>query len=547
MNPERQGELPYPQASALADHARRHLSLRISELLRQEGDRVADFSLDAAGLRLDYSRALLDSRARQCLLQLAEESGLERARHALFGGEPINHTEGRSVLHTLLRSAQAPAGLEREFEDVSDCRARMADWVERVRSGEHQGHSGERITDVVNLGIGGSDLGPRLVCEALTPFHHPGLRVHFCANIDPADLHSTLGALNPATTLFIICSKTLSTEETLHNATTAKRWLVDHAGEELAVRTHFLAVSTNIEAAREFGIPEQNILPLWDWVGGRYSLWSAVGWSIAFALGNSGFEELLAGARAMDNHFLSAALDRNMPVALSLLELWYVNFLEARSQAIIPYHHHLRRLPAFLQQLTMESNGKSVNREGEPIDYASNPVVWGDEGSNGQHSFHQLLHQGTLFCPVDFILPLSGPYPDRDGHRRLVAHCLAQGQALMLGRDEAQSLEELLQRGMEAGAARALAPHLVIPGNRPSNTLCMKRLTPQTLGALLALYEHKTFCSGHFWRINSFDQWGVELGKALSAKIRGAMEGADVELDASTQALLTAWRQAQDD
>jgi glucose-6-phosphate isomerase len=546
MIPSRQAELPYPQAAALAQHARRHGALRISELLLREPDRAASFTLTAAGQRLDYSRALLDKDARQCLVQLAAESGLEEARQDLVSGEPINRTERRSVLHTLLRAAVPPRGLEKQFEAVRDCRARMARWVEQVRSGAHRGHSGERITDVVNLGIGGSDLGPRLVCEALTPFHHDGLKVHFCANIDPADLHSTLGSLDPATTLFIICSKTLGTEETLHNAHSAKRWLLGSVGDEAAVGDHFLAVSTNTAAAREFGIPEANILPLWDWVGGRYSLWSAIGWSIAFALGTPGFDKLLAGAETMDSHFQSAPLGQNMPVILSLLELWYVNFMGARNQGIVPYHHHLRRLPAFLQQLAMESNGKAVNYDGETLDYATNPVVWGDEGSNGQHSFHQLLHQGTLLCPVDFILPLRSRYPDADGHMRLVAHCLAQGQAMMQGRDEAQALQELLARGTEPSLAGELAPHLVIPGNRPSNTISLCELSPESLGALLALYEHKTFCSGHFWQINSFDQWGVELGKALSAKIYAAMGGADVELDPSTRGLLETWRQARD-
>jgi glucose-6-phosphate isomerase len=543
MSPTRRAELPYSQAAVLAEHAQRHQALRISDLLEKEANRLSEFTLTAAGLRLDYSRHLLDSSARQCLLQLAAESGLENAREALLCGELVNSSEQRAALHTLLRASTAPTKLPKEHAEVQQCRSRMAEWVDRVRAGEHRGYSGAAISDVVNLGIGGSDLGPRLACEALTPFQQPGINVHFCANIDPADLQATLGSLNPATTLFIVCSKSFSTEETLHNANSARSWLLGSAGDKTAVKNHFLAVSTNISAAQEFGIPEQNILPLWDWVGGRYSLWSGIGWSIAFALGNAGFEKLLAGAEAMDKHFQSAPLALNMPVVLSLLELWYVNFMGSRNHALVPYHHHLRRLPAFLQQLAMESNGKAVSREGEALDYATNPVVWGDEGSNGQHSFHQLLHQGTLLCPVDFILPLGSPCQDRDGHMRLVAHCLAQGQALMQGRDEAQALQELLQRGMSRAAAQQLAPQLVIPGNRPSSTISMAELTPETLGALLALYEHKTFCCGHFWQINSFDQWGVELGKALSATIYKAMQGGSAELDLSTQALLEAWQQ----
>ena len=544
MGDTRRAEFPHQQAAALAQHARRHQSLRIADLLAQEPQRLPGFILTAAGLRLDYSRHLLDHAARESLLQLAAESDLEEARLALFSGEQVNATEQRAALHTLLRAGSAPPGLATEFAEIQQCRAHMASWVERVLSGQHHGYSGAAITDVVNLGIGGSDLGPRLVCEALTPRQQPQIRVHFCANIDPADLQSVLAGLNPATTLFIVCSKSFSTEETLHNARSARRWLLATSGDEAAVGDHFLAVSGNTTAAREFGIPAQNILPLWDWVGGRYSLWSGIGWSIAFALGNEAFEQLLAGAAAMDQHYQTAPLAQNMPVILGLLEVWYVNFMGARNHAVVPYQHHLRRLPAFLQQLAMESNGKSTNRDGAYLDYATSPVLWGDAGSNGQHSFHQLLHQGTLLCPVDFILALRSPCQDSDGHRRLVAHCLAQGQALMQGRDEKAAFQDLLQRGVEPGQAQQLAAHLVIPGNRPSSTISCAELSPHTLGALLALYEHKTFCCGHFWQINSFDQWGVELGKTLSGQIYSAMSGTEVELDASTAALLGAWRES---
>jgi glucose-6-phosphate isomerase len=538
------GPLPYPQATALQAHAQRLQETRISTLLEKDKSRISSYQVKAAGLHLDYSRHLLDNAARNDLLALAQQAALDTARTAIFDGSLVNNTEGRAVMHTLLRSDQAPAGLADEFAEVQHCAQRQAQWVDRVSSGAHQGHSGRRISDVVNLGIGGSDLGPRMVCQALTPFHQESLAVHFCANIDPAELHETLRALDPATTLFIVCSKTLRTEETLQNAEAAKRWLLASGAAEDSIKHHFVAVSTNLAAARAFGIPQDNILPMWDWVGGRYSLWSAIGWSIAFAVGNSNFEALLAGARGMDQHFLHAPLASNMPVLMSLLEVWYVNFHGARNHAIIPYDHYLRRLPAFAQQLSMESNGKQVNAQGEHLDYATAPVLWGDEGTNGQHSFHQLLHQGSLLCPVDFILPLRSQRPDGDRHARLVANCIAQGQALMLGRDLASSQASLIARGVREDEAQRLAPHLVIPGNRPSSTISCVELTPESLGALLALYEHKTFCSGRLWQINSFDQWGVELGKALSAEIFTAMNDGDERFDGSTQALLEAWSAA---
>jgi glucose-6-phosphate isomerase len=540
--------LPWPSDEDLRDHAGRHQQLKVSELLQTDPDRPRQFRCTAAGIELDYSRQLLDAAARQALLALVVEADLSAARTAMFEGATINHTEHRAVLHTLLRAKQPPPGLESEFAAIQQCQFDQQRWVDAVRSGQHRGFDGQPITDIVNIGIGGSDLGPRMVVQALTPYHQQ-LRVHFCANIDPADLDTTLGKLNPATTLFIICSKTFTTEETLHNAAAARRWLLAAAPGESAVANHFLAVSTNLKAIAAFGIPAANVLPLWNWVGGRYSLWSAIGWSIAFAIGNDGFDQLLAGARAMDDHFQQAAAADNMPIMMSLLEIWSVNYLGARNQAVIPYDHHLGRLPAFLQQLSMESNGKRVDHEGSALAYATAPVLWGEEGSNGQHSFHQLLHQGTVLCPVDFILPLTSHSDDQDRHQRLVAHCIAQGQALTQGRDLQASTDSLLQRGTAADAAAALAPHLVIPGNRPCSTLTCQQLTPHALGALLALYEHKTFCSGHFWHINSFDQWGVELGKQLSSSVYGAMQ-ADAgpgdapgdALDHSARALLERWR-----
>lgn len=541
-------EFPYPElAQRLTELARRDTEGRIEALMTADSSRLTDFSCSAAGWHLDFSRHLLSRDAREALLALALKSGLLEAREGLFDGRLLNHTEQRAVLHTLLRAQQAPPGLEEEYGDVQDCLDRMAQWVERVHSGSHRGSGGRRITDIVNLGIGGSDLGPRMVVEALRPYGVPNCQVHFVANVDPDDLAATLEGLDPGSTLFIVCSKTLRTEETLHNAQAARRWLLEAGTDETDLEKHFLAVSTNLEAARELGIPAANILPMWDWVGGRYSLWSAIGWSIAFAVGVDRFRALLTGASAMDEHFRGAAAEHNMPLWLSLLEIWYVNFLGAQNHAVIPYHQDLARLPAFLQQLSMESNGKSVNHRGEPVAYATAPVLWGDVGTNGQHSFHQLLHQGTVLCPIDFLL-IQGVQgtADDDGKRRLLANGLAQTRALLVGRDEAASRQSLLERGVEADRAESLAPHLVIPGNRPSSTLSCDRLTPESLGALLALYEHKTFCSGHIWQINSFDQWGVELGKAISADIYGVLAGSgDPDwMDSSTRRQLASIRNA---
>ena len=538
-------DFPHPELSAqLRAQAVKDSGERIEDTLAADPQRLEDFSCSAAGWHLDYARHRLSRESRSLLLKLAQASDVLEAREGLFDGRPLNYTENRPVLHTLLRSRSANPGLESEYAGVQACLDGMAHWVDRIHSGEHRGHAGHRLTDIVNLGIGGSDLGPRMVVDALRPYTVEQCRTHFVANVDPDDLAATLATLDPATTLFIVCSKTLRTEETIHNAHSARRWLLDGGVPEAELGRHFLAVSTNLEAARELGIPESNILPMWDWVGGRYSLWSAIGWSIAFAVGMARFRELLAGAADMDEHFRNTGAEHNMPLWLSLLEIWYVNFMGAQSHAVIPYHQDLARLPAYLQQLSMESNGKSVNHRGDTLGYATAPILWGDVGTNGQHSFHQLLHQGTVLCPIDFIL-VTGiqASPDHDGKRRLLSNGLAQARALLAGRDEMASLASLRERGAEDATARELAPHLVIPGNRPSSSLSCEALTPTSLGALIALYEHKTFCSGHIWQINSFDQWGVELGKAISKEIYGALSGGDATgLDSSTRAALDQLR-----
>jgi glucose-6-phosphate isomerase len=539
-SPASLAEFPFPDLAArLRQLAQRDRDMAIDATLEADPSRLDIFSCHAAGWQLDFSRHLLQPESARALLELGQRAGILEDREGLFDGRTLNHTEQRAVLHTLLRAAAPEPGLETEFADIEACKTRMADWVARVHDGSHRGHSGERIRHVVNIGIGGSDLGPRMVVEALRPWHVDGLQVKFCANVDPDDLASILAPLNPSATLFIICSKTLRTEETLHNARSARQWLLDAGVPEALLHLHMLAVSTNLQGAREFGIPPENTLPMWDWVGGRYSLWSAIGWSIAFAVGMDRFEDLLAGARSMDRHFREAEAADNMPLWLSLLEIWYVNFMGASAHAVIPYHQDLARLPAFLQQLSMESNGKRVNHYGQPVDYATAPILWGDVGTNGQHSFHQLLHQGTVLCPVDFILVAdTASSQDPEGKRRLLSNGLSQIRALMVGRDEAASRQSLENRGMSAEHAAELAPHLVIPGNRPSSTLLCRQLTPAALGALLALYEHKTFCSGRIWQINSFDQWGVELGKEMGAEIYGSLLGSGQQFDPSTNATL---------
>ncbi|MDX8401573.1 MAG: glucose-6-phosphate isomerase, partial [Mariprofundaceae bacterium] len=424
---------------------------------------------------------------------------------------------------------------------------RMRMFVEQVRSGKWRGRDGRAITDVVNIGIGGSDLGPAMVCEALAPYAGR-VRVHFVSNVDGAHLGSTLAGLDPATTLFVVVSKTFTTQETLANATSARAWLLDGGGSEADVARHFVAVSTNEAAVRAFGIDPVNMFGFWDWVGGRYSLWSAVGLSIALDVGMDRFEELLAGAHAMDEHFRTAPLEDNLPVILAMLGIWHVDFLGAASHAVLPYDQSLRLLPAWLQQLDMESNGKRVTRDGRPVDYPTGPVVWGEPGTNGQHAFFQLLHQGTHRVPCDFIAPARSHWPMGEHHRMLISNFLAQTEALMLGRTEDEARAEMEAEGMDAARIEALLPHRVFPGDRPSNTILLRKLTPRTLGMLLALYEHKVYAQSLVWDINAFDQWGVELGKQLARRILPELAyGAEpVGHDASTRGLIRQWHAWQE-
>ena len=540
----RSGLTDLPAYSALEDRARVAGSASIAALFEADPGRTAEFTVEAAGLQLDFSKHLLDADTLSRLLELADQAGLRESIEELFNGSHVNNTERRPALHTLLRSS-GDGGQPERYQEVAAARSRMQAIAQSVGQGKRAGFSGAPITDVVNIGIGGSDLGPRLVTEALRPFH-AGIRCHYVANVDPADLQGTLAELNPASTLFIICSKSFRTEETRANGLAARDWVLRAGASNADLAKHFLAVTSNIPAAVAFGLTEENCLPMWDWVGGRYSVWSAVGLSCAIAIGGENFSRFLAGAERMDRHFRGTTPRGNMPMLMSLLELWNCNFLGAGNHVVLPYDHTLRRLPDYLQQLTMESNGKRVNTDGDPLSYPTAPILWGSAGTMGQHSFHQLLHQGQRLCPVDFVLPLNTHTDNPRQHSSLVANCLAQSRVLMVGRSLEEALTALMQRGLDEESARELAPHLSMPGNRPNSIITMAALNPETLGALLALYEHRTFCSGQLWRINSFDQWGVELGKELSSAIFARLEGGEGDpMDPATERLIQAWKSAQ--
>lgn len=484
-----------------------------------DANRFADFSLQQDQLLLDYSKNYCNAETLQLLIKLAQQQGAEQAIAAMFAGKHINASEDRAALHTALR---IPAE-SNPYPEVVACLNKMNDFVNAIHSGEWRGYDGQKITDVVNLGIGGSDLGPAMVTEALAHYTCESPRLHFVSNIDPQHFHSTVTDLDPATTLFIIASKSFRTQETHENAQQARRWFLSQCEDEQHIARHFVAISTNLEAAREFGIDAENLFPMWDWIGGRFSLWSAIGLSIALAVGMDNFRQLLAGAHAMDRHFKSSALAQNMPVLLAMLSIWYSGFFATRSTAVVPYSHALRQFPLFLQQLSMESLGKSVTQDGEQLEVSTGEVIWGTEGSNSQHSYFQLLHQGTELIPVDFIALANNPVPHQEQqHQQLLANCLSQSLALMQGR------------------ANSEQPHRDYPGNRPSNTLLIRELSPCNLGALIALYEHKTYVQSVIWGINAFDQWGVELGKDLSGSMGQAFtdENERENLDSSSAGLL---------
>ncbi|MFC4157733.1 glucose-6-phosphate isomerase [Chitinimonas lacunae] len=537
---------------AWQDFERRAAALRDFDLraaFAADPGRAERYSAAACGILLDHSKNLIDDAGWAALFELARACGVEARREAMFRGERINATERRAVLHTALR---APRGSRIEVEGhevVAEVHAtldRLYRFADSVREGEWLGYDGRPVRDVVNIGIGGSDLGPYMACEALKDYATPQLRCHFVSSVDGWQLHHTLAALDPATTLFIVASKTFTTQETLTNARAARDWLTA-AGGETAVARHFVAVSTNSQAVAAFGIDTANMFGFWDWVGGRYSLWSAIGLPIVLQIGPTRFAELLAGAHAMDCHFRETPMADNLPMLLGLLGVWYINGFGAASHLVSPYNQPLHRLPAYLQQLDMESNGKSVRLDGQPVDYRTGPLIWGEPGINGQHAYYQLLHQGTALIPADFIVALENPASPLGHHTILLANCLAQTEALMRGKSRAEAEAELRDQGLDEAAIAALAPHKVFVGNRPTNTLLLDRIDPATLGSLIALYEHKVFVQSAIWGVNAYDQWGVELGKQLArtieAELRGDKDGATGH-DASTRRLLEYCRQA---
>jgi glucose-6-phosphate isomerase len=517
--------------------------LSMRELFEQGPERVEQMSIRQCGIMLDYSKNRITPRSLALLLDLAQAADVDGWRRRMFTGERLNITENRAVLHVALRNrSNHPIWFDGEdvMPSINAELQKMEIFSESVRSGEWKGYTGKPISDVVNIGIGGSSLGPMMVCEALKPYQKPGLNMHFVSNVDSSHIIETLNGLDPQTTLFIVASKTFTTQETLTNAHTARKWLIDNLCDEAAVARHFVAVSTNAREVSNFGIDTANMFEFWDWVGGRYSLWSAIGLPIAIAIGMPRFYELLQGAHEMDQHFLHADLSENMPVIMALLGIWYTDFANAATHAILPYDQYMRYLPDYLQQADMESNGKRVTRFGRPVDYATGPVIWGSAGTDGQHAYYQLIHQGTQLIPCDFIIPVNSHNETGDHHQKLFANCLAQSEALMRGKTRSEAREEMEQAGLEAEQIVDLLPHRIFPGNKPSNTLLVDKITPSRLGSLIALYEHKIFIQGVIWRVNSFDQWGVELGKQLAGVILPELldEQRSCQHDSSTQGLI---------
>ncbi len=526
--------------AALQQHFEATRDVRLRDLFAGDPDRAAALSAEGAGLFLDYSKNLLTAETLRLLVALARRRGIADRIEAMFRGDKINPTEGRAVLHTALR-APRDAVVEVDGENVipavHSVLDRMGGFADRVRSGEWRGYGGDRIRHVVSIGIGGSDLGPAMAYRALRGHRDPNLDVRFVSNVDGADFAAASAGLDAASTLFIVCSKTFTTVETLTNARTARKWLIDRLGDEAAVSKHFVAVSTNRAEVEAFGIDPANMFEFWDWVGGRYSLPSAIGLSLMVAIGREGFFDMLAGFRAMDQHFRETPLERNLPVLLALIGIWYGDFHGAESAAVLPYSQDLDRFAAYLQQLDMESNGKRVELDGTAVEWQTGAIVWGEPGTNGQHAFFQLLHQGTVLVPCDFIGVLRPAHDLPAHHDLLMANLFAQSEALAFGKTA--------QEVRADGVAEELVPHRTFPGNRPSNTILADSLTPHTLGALIALYEHKVFTQGVIWGVNSFDQWGVELGKVLATHIAGEITApADPELhhDSSTNQLIRRYR-----
>jgi glucose-6-phosphate isomerase len=524
--------------------SRRHMR----DLFAADPERFQKFSIRLGDILFDYSKNIINQKTLQLLLQLAEDCDVKQAIHDMFAGIRINETEQRSVLHTALRNFSDTVILV-EGKDIMPrirkVQEQMRRFCEQVHSGAWKGYTGKPIRYIVNIGIGGSDLGPYMVTEALRPYWKEGIEAFFVSNVDGTHIAETLKKVDPEETLFLVASKTFTTQETMTNAHTARDWFLKAAGNEAFVAKHFVALSTNEKAVTAFGIDKANMFEFWDWVGGRYSLWSAIGLSIALTIGYDNFELLLKGAYATDEHFRSEKSDKNIPVLMALLGIWYTNFFDAQSEAILPYDQYLHRFAAYFQQGNMESNGKSIDRSGNPVNYATGPVIWGEPGTNGQHAFYQLIHQGTLLIPCDFIAPAISHNPIGDHHAKLLSNFFAQTEALMNGKTETEVKAELAAAGKKEEEIKKLAPFKVFEGNRPSNSILIKEITPFTLGSLIALYEHKIFVQGVIWNIFSFDQWGVELGKQLANKILPELETADAVSthDASTNGLINAFKE----
>jgi len=534
--------------TALQAHHRAIGTRHMRELFREDPDRFARFSLRWEDMLVDFAKHRVTEETMRLLYALARARDVERWRDRMFAGERINTTEDRAVLHTALRNrSDRPVRVDGVdvMPGVRRVLAHMREFSDALRAGTHLGYTGQRMSDVVNIGIGGSDLGPVMVCEALKHYCSPALSVHFVSNVDGTHIAETLRTLSPQTTLFIIASKTFTTQETIVNASSARRWFLESGAAEADIAKHFVALSTNEKEVVKFGIDPRNMFEFWDWVGGRYSLWSAIGLSIAASIGMDHFEDMLAGAYGMDEHFRSAPLEKNIPVTLAMLGVWYANFFGAESHAILPYDQYLHRFPAYFQQGDMESNGKHVTRDGARIDYTTGPVIWGEPGTNGQHAFYQLLHQGTRLVPVDFIAPARSHNRLGDHHRILLSNFFAQAEALMNGKTEEEARAELRASGMDPEALERLLPHKVFEGNRPSTSILLREVTPRTLGALIAMYEHKIFVQGIVWNINSFDQWGVELGKQLAKTILPELESNEAVKthDSSTRGLINAYKE----
>jgi glucose-6-phosphate isomerase len=533
----------------LTNHYIDILTKSLKELFEADNQRFNKFSLQFEDILLDYSKNRIDEETVALLIQLARECGVNKAIEAMFSGEKINVTEDRPVLHVALRNrSNKPVYVDGKdvMPDVNRVLQHMKEFSEAIISGEWKGYTGKPITDVVNIGIGGSDLGPVMVTEALKAYKNH-LNMHFVSNVDGTHIAETLKNLNAETTLFLIASKTFTTQETMGNAHTARDWFIEKGGKDEDVAKHFAALSTNSEGVEKFGIDTKNMFEFWDWVGGRYSLWSAIGLSIALSIGFDNFEELLAGAHAMDEHFKSTELEQNLPAILALVGIWHNNFFEAETEAILPYDQYMHRFAAYFQQGDMESNGKHVDRNGKDVDYQTGPVIWGEPGTNGQHAFYQLIHQGTKLIPCDFIAPAQSHNPIGEHHNMLLSNFFAQTEALMNGKTEEEVIAELKKAGKTDDEISKIAPFKVFEGNRPTNSLLVKKITPRTLGSLIAMYEHKIFVQGIIWNIYSFDQWGVELGKQLAGKILPELkDNAEVgSHDSSTNGLINqykAWR-----